>query len=166
VGASWTETSRAFVLEPVKLELGGLFNASARIALANVPRGAFSADAAKAMVNAAQIEAGVLELTLRDAGGVDLAVARFARSQNVGRDDARLAIIEAIKTNGEQVAGGNPDVAVVVQALVRFVETPGQTLVIKLTPLGKVPALQLMQLLKSDPQLALTQFKLEASTGL
>ena len=42
----------------------------------------------------------------------------------------------------------------------------GQTLVIKLTPRAKAPALQLMQLLNTDPQSALAQFKIEASTGL
>ena len=51
-------------------------------------------------------------------------------------------------------------------ALARFVESPGQTLVIKLTPLGKVPAMKLFQLLKTDPLVALAQFRIEASTGL
>jgi hypothetical protein len=38
--------------------------------------------------------------------------------------------------------------------------------IIKLAPLGKVPALQLLQLLKTDPIIALAQFRVEASTGL
>jgi len=38
--------------------------------------------------------------------------------------------------------------------------------VIKLTPLGKVPAMQLMQLLNNEPMAALAQFRIEASTGL
>jgi hypothetical protein len=33
-------------------------------------------------------------------------------------------------------------------------------------PLGKVPVPQLIQLLKSDPSIALAQFVIEASTGL
>ena len=51
-------------------------------------------------------------------------------------------------------------------AITRFVERPGQTLNIKLTPLGKLPAMQLIQLLKTDPLIALEQFRIEASTGL
>jgi hypothetical protein len=51
-------------------------------------------------------------------------------------------------------------------ALVSFVETPGQTLIIKLTPRAKVPAMQLIQLLKTDSLIALAQFRIEASTGL
>jgi hypothetical protein len=41
-----------------------------------------------------------------------------------------------------------------------------QALNIKLTPLAKVPAPQLIQLLKADPLAALAQFRIEASTGL
>ena len=42
----------------------------------------------------------------------------------------------------------------------------GQTLTIKLTPLGKVPVLQLMDALSTEPIIALAQFRIEASTGL
>jgi hypothetical protein len=37
---------------------------------------------------------------------------------------------------------------------------------IKLTPLGKVRAMQLVQVLQMDPLTALAQFRIEASTGL
>jgi hypothetical protein len=165
-GAAWTETSGAFVLEPVSLELGGLLKATARVSLANVPRGVFSISTTQAAAMAAQIEAGTLELTLRDMGGGDIAVAQYARAQNVSRDAARSSLVDSIRAGGEKAAAANPDAAAAVDALARFVETPGQTLTIKLTPLGKVPALQLMQLLQTDPFVALAQFKIEASTGL
>jgi hypothetical protein len=48
LGAAWTETSRAFALEPVSLELGGLLKASLRASLANVPRGVFAPNLAQA----------------------------------------------------------------------------------------------------------------------
>jgi hypothetical protein len=99
-------------------------------------------------------------------GAVDVGVAQYARTQNVSRDAARRAIVDAIKAGGEQAAASNPDTVALVEALTRFVETPGQTLVVKLSPLGKVPAMQLMQLLKTDPIAALAQFRIEASTGL
>jgi hypothetical protein len=165
-GAAWTETSGAFVLEPVSLELGGLLKATARVSLAKVPRGVFSISTTQATAMAAQIEAGTLELTLRDLGGGDIAVAQYARAQNVSRDAARSSLVDSIRAGGEKAAAANPDAAAAVDALARFVETPGQTLTIKLTPLGKVPALQLMQLLQTDPFVALAQFKIEASTGL
>jgi hypothetical protein len=166
IGAEWTEAARNFVVDVPKLELGGLLKASARIALANVPRQAFSANAVQAIGAAAQIEAGAIELSVRDLGSVDAGVAQYARAQNVSRDAARQAIVDSIMASSKDVASANPDAEAAVQALARFVESPGQTLVIKLTPLGKVPAMQLFQLLKTDPLVALAQFRIEASTGL
>jgi hypothetical protein len=165
IGAAWTEAERSFVVDAPKLEIGGVMKASARVSLANVPRGVFSANAAQAVGAAAQIEAGAIELTVRDLGSVDLGVVQYARVQNVSREEARKAIVESIKASSEDVAT-NPDAVNAVQALARFVETPGQTLVIKFTPLGKVPAMQLFQMLKTDPLIALAQFRIEASTGL
>ncbi len=164
-GAGWTESSGTLALQPATLEIAGLGKAQARIVLANVPRALF-AEPLNAGATAAQIETGALELTLHDSGGVDLLVSQYARTQSVSRDAARSAILEAIKTNGAQAAGTSPDAAAAVAAIGRFVETPPQTLVIKLTPIGKLPAVQLFQLLKSDPMAALAQFKIESSTGL
>ncbi len=166
LGAVWTEASRTFVLAPVTLEVGSLLKASAGVSFANVPREVFSINPVQAANMAAEIEAGTIELTLHDLGGVDLAVAQYAHAQNVSRDEARRAIIDSIRANSETSLGANPDATVAVEALTRFIETPGQTLIVKLTPLGKVPALQLMQLLQSDPSIALAQFVIEASTGL
>jgi hypothetical protein len=166
IGAEWTESARNFVVDVPKLEIGGIVKASARIALANVPRQVFSANAAQAIGAAAQIEAGAIELTARDLGSVDLGVVQFARAQNVSRDAARKAIVESILASSSDVASANPDAEAAVQALARFVESPGQTLVVKLTPRAKVPALQLVQMLKTDPLIALAQFRIEASTGL
>ncbi|GKQ49245.1 hypothetical protein [Bradyrhizobium sp. Ce-3] len=166
LGAAWTEASRVFALEPVRLDMAGLLNASAKLSLANVPREAFSTSAAESMGAAAQIEAGAIELTVHDLGVIDLAIAQFARTQSVSRDEARNAVLNSIKAQGEAIGGANPDATALVTAISQFIETPGQTLVIKLTPRAKAPALQLLQLLKTDPQSALAQFKIEASTGL
>jgi hypothetical protein len=113
---------------------------------------------------AAQIEAGTIELTLTDLGGVDLAIAQYARMQNVSLDDARRAVIDGIKTSTAEAAATNPDVAVLVDALAHFVESPKGTLTLKLTPHGNVPAMQVIQVLKLDPLTALAQFQVEAST--
>lgn len=166
LGAVWTEASHAFALEPIRLDMAGLLNVSAKVALANVPREAFSTSAAQAMGVAAQIEAGTIELTVHDLGVIDLAVAQYARTQNVSRDDARNAILNSIKAQSETIGGANPGAAALVTAISQFIETPGQTLIIKLTPRAQAAALQLMQLLKTDPRSALAQFRIEASTGL
>jgi hypothetical protein len=166
LGAVWTEASRAFALAPVTLDIGGVAKASALVSLANVPRGVFSPNAIQAAAMGGQIEAGTIEFTLRDTGGIDLAVAQQARAQNINRDAARRALVEGIRSGSEQAAAANPDAVAAVEALARFVESPGQTLNIKLTPTGKVPVMQLMQMFKTDPLVALAQFRIEASTGL
>jgi hypothetical protein len=165
VGATWTEASRAFVLEPVTLDLGGIAKASLRVSLANVPREVFSPNAVQAVAMAGQIEAGTIEFTLRDTGGIDLAVAQYARTQNVSREAARQAIVQSIR-DASTTAIMMPAADAISGALISFVETPGQTLNIKLTPLGKVTGAQLMQLFNTDPLVALAQFRIEASTGL
>lgn len=166
LGAAWTEQSNSFALTPATLDIGGIARAQLHIGLGNVPREVFSADPAQLMGQAAQIEAGTLEFSLRDSGVVDLVAAQFARMQNVSRDTARQALVESIKAKREQVGSANPDANAAVDAIARFVETPGQTLSIKLSPRAKAPLMQLMQLLQTDPQSALAQFRIEASTGL
>jgi hypothetical protein len=98
--AAWTEASRTFALDLGTAEVGGLLKASARIALANVPREVFSVNPVQAATVAAQIEAGTMEIMLRDIGGVDLAVAQYDRIQNVRPDEARRAIVDNIRATG------------------------------------------------------------------
>ncbi|OAF10841.1 hypothetical protein AYJ54_08885 [Bradyrhizobium centrolobii] len=166
LGAAWMESSSSFALAPATIDLGNLAKAQARVALANVPRDVFTSDPAKAMSEAGQIDTGTIEFSLRDNGAVDLVVGQFARMQNVGRDAARKAIIDSIKAQRERVVAASPDAGAAVDAIASFVETPGQTLALKLTPLGKVPMVQLMGLLNTAPIVALAQFRIEASTGL
>lgn len=166
LGAAWTEQSGSFALAPATLDIGGVAKAQLRVALGNVPREMFSTEPAQVMGQAARIEAGAIEFSLRDNGGVDLAVAQFARVKNVSRDAARQALVGSIKAQREQFASASPDAGAAVDAIAGFVETPGQTLAIKFTPRAKVPLMQLMQLIQTDPRSALAQFNIEASTGL
>ena len=162
LGTAWTEASNTFTLA-YNTDIGDLFKAQTHITLANVPRGVFSTDLTVSMLQAQQVQTGPVEFTLRDTGGVGLAIAEYARKQNFDRDAARRDIVSIIKAEGDAVQ--TPDAAAAVDAIARFIETPGQTLTIKLTPKGKLPAIQLPDLLKSDPLEALGQFKIEASTG-
>ena len=166
LGAAWTESSGAFALAPASIELGSLAKAQARLALANVPRGVFTTDPVQARTDAGQIETGAIELSLHDSGAVDLVVTQFSRIQNVSRDAARSAIVDMIRAQGEKIAASNLDAKAAADALADFVATSGQTLSLKLTPLGKVPVVQLMDVLDTEPIVALAQFRIEASTGL
>ena len=166
LGLGWTEATSTFALDPVKFTLGDVGDMAGHLTLAQVPRGVFSPNAQQVMPLAAQIEAGALELTLHDRGAVDLLVAQFALGHQISRDVARSTIIDSIRTAGAQTVADHPDAGAAIEALAHFIETPHQSLVIRLTPRGKVPALQLIQLLKTDPAALLGQFQVEASNGL
>jgi hypothetical protein len=165
LGAAWTEGSRTFMLAPVTAEIGEVGTAAARISFSNVPREVFSINPLQAAIMAAQVEAGTIEIALRDIGGVDLVVAQYARTQNMTPDAARRAIIENIKTNGMTMSTTNPDAMAIAGALTRFIENPRGTLTVKLTPKGKVPAMSLVEAIKTNPLTALARFQVEASTG-
>lgn len=165
LGAAWNEGSRTLVLEPGALELGGLLAASARVSLTNMPREVFSTNPQQMAGTAALIETGTIEIALHDLGGVDLAISQLARAQNISLDDARRAIIEKIRANGTTMATTNPDAMMITDALTRFMENPRGTLTLKLTPQGKVPAMELFGALKTEPLAALARFQVEASTG-
>ncbi len=150
----------------MSLDFSGLLKANARLSLGNVPRGVFTLNPVQAASMAEQIEAGGFELVLRDTGAIDITVAQFARSQNLSREAARSAIVDSIRAVREQASAASPDALSALETIARFVETPRQTLNVKLTPRGKVTGAQLMQLLNTDPMAALAQFRIEASTGL
>ncbi len=164
LGAAWTEASHTFVLTPLSLELGNLLKATARVSLGNVPRGVFSINPVQAANMAAQIEAGTIELTLRDLGGVDLAVAQYARTQNVSRDDARRAIIDSIKASTAEAATTNPDVAALADALTHFIETPEGNADPQAHAARQGPGDAGDPGAETDPMTALAQFQVEAST--
>ena len=98
LGAAWDEASSSFMLEPGAFEVSGLVKLSARVSLANVPRQIFSFNPQQAAAMAAQVEVGAIELTLRDLGVIDVAVAEYARTQNVSRDVARQGLIREIRS--------------------------------------------------------------------
>jgi len=164
-GAAWNESGRSFALEPVTVEVGGVGTAAARVSATNVPRETFSLNPLQAAIVAAQIEAGPMEIALRDTGGVDLFVAQYARTQNLSKDAAQRAIVENIKASGMTMAATNPDAMAIAGALARFVELPRGTLTIRLTPKGKVAMTGIIEAMKTSPVAALERFQVDASAG-
>ena len=167
IGAEWTEASRSFVLDVPKLEIGGLLKASARIALANVPRQVFSANAGRRWHRPAKSRPARSNSRYAILGGIDVGVVQYARDSEHRPRCRAEAIVEGVGPAATKGGCANPHAASAVQALRLFVESPGQRglKITRLTP-SKVPAMQLMQLLKTDPMIALAQFRIEASTGL
>jgi hypothetical protein len=162
LGAAWDERTRMAVLAPGTAELGNVGTLSMRLSLGNVPREMFSVDPFEIMTGAAVIEAGPVEIVLRDTGGIDLAVAQYARTQKVSREAARKAIIDNVRQSAAGMAALSADAMAVGGAVARFLETPRGTLTLRLTPQGKVSLIEIMEAGKGNPLDALSRFRIEA----
>ena len=165
LGAGWTEDTHTVELKPGTVELDRVGTLSARLTIGNVPREIFTIDPFELMIAASLVEAGPVELTLRDTGGIDLAVADYARTQKVSPEAARQAITDNIRQTATGLIILNRDAMVIAGAITRFIETPGGTLTIKLTPKGSVPLAQLIEAGKANPFDALSRFQVEAVAG-
>jgi len=165
LGAAWTEATRAFAVEPVTLEIGSVLTAAARASFTNVAREVFSINPLQAVIMAAQIEAGPLEIALRDNGGVDLMVAQHARTMRMSREDARRALATQVRVAAMQLGSASPDAMAIAGAIARFIEAPGGTLTVKFTPRGKVAMAELIDAIRSDPFAALARFQVDAGNG-
>jgi len=161
--AEWNETTQTIAF-PAQIEFDGLFSVSASVAINNVARRHFEPDPSKFGEAANDLEAGSVELSLRDTGGLDLLIAHFAKSQNISLEAARQEIKENIDRS---LLLGQLQTSAELQRLAntlgRFVTTRGATLKASITPRQRVNLMQLMDMLDIDPLRALSQFNLELS---
>jgi hypothetical protein len=165
-GTHWTEATRTVALEPANLEIGGVFALSLKASAGNVPRDIFSTDPVRVMASAVMVDAGPIELSLRDLGLVDLLAAETARTRGAGPEMGRTLILENIARNRQALAHLGPDVETLFRAVERFVQGKGETLTVRLTPRGRVGLLQFLDASKVDPVAAmLTSFNVEATGG-
>ena len=164
LGVTWTEATNTLAISPGIIELENMFSFSATVSVLNVPRSMFSIDPAIAMIAAEQLEAGPIQLTLRDTGGVTTALARYAKSKNLSVDDARKEIIASVNESVKAQAPSTPDADVVAQAIIQFIEVPGSTLTITVTPKGRVNIKQAFGTSASDPAATAALFTIDAKT--
>jgi hypothetical protein len=164
-GAAWTEATRTFALTPVTLEVSNLFSATAKVSVGEVPRALFSIDPDQAFLAAAQVQAGLIEFVLRDAGALDVAITQFASTQGLPLPLARMLVLETLNQSAAQMSQGNPDIKPIADAIARFIETPRGTLTIKVIPKGRILIQEVIEAATRDPMAALSQFRIEATTS-
>jgi hypothetical protein len=109
------------------------------------------------------VEAGPVELVVRDLGAIELALTQFAREQGIPPAAARRAILEQIEAGVASLRQTNPDLVPVLKALASFVEQSRGTLTIRITPKAPVLLMPLIDAVREDPVAALAQFKIEAA---
>ena len=164
LGVAWTEATQTLEISPAAIELVNAFVFAAKLSIRNVPRSMFSTDPSMAMAAADQLEAGPLEITLRDTGGLKTALTQYAKGKGLSEDDARKQIIDSINETTKSSTQTHPDAPLVAQALVQFIEKPGSTLTITVTPKGKVNLKRAFDAASVDPATSASLFTVEAKT--
>ena len=162
-GARWSEASRLAVLSPLSAKLANVGSIEVKATLGNVPASAFTLDTATFMAAAAAVEAGPIEIVVRDLGGLDLRVAEVARKQNLSRDAARRMVVETATQPLAALVPSSPDLSGLADAVTHFIEAPGGKLSISITPKGRVPLLPLLATAQGDPATILALFRIQPS---
>jgi hypothetical protein len=164
VGIAWTEATQELAVTPGAIEIENAFAFSANIAIRNVPRSIFSTDPGQAMMASEQLEAGPIMLSLRDAGALKTALEQYAKTKGISVDEARKEVIESVKETVKPSAQPNPDADAVAQAIIQFIETPGSTVTVSVTPKGHVNFKQAFDKANADPNSTVALFAIEAKT--
>jgi hypothetical protein len=142
-GARWSEASRLAELSPFSAKLANVGSIEVNATLGNVPASAFTLDTATFMAAMAAVEAGPIEIVVRDLGGLDLKVADVARKQNLSPDAARRMLVETVTQPWAALVPFNADLAGLADAVAHFMEAPGGRLSVSITPKGRVLLLPL-----------------------
>ena len=162
-GARWSEASRLVVLSPFSAKLANVGSIEVNATLGNVPPSVFTLDAATFMAATAAVEAGPIEIAVRDLGGLDLIVADVARKQNLSLDAARRMVVETATQPAAALVPSSPDLSGVADAVAHFIESPGGKLSISITPKRRVPLLPLLVTAQANPAAILAQFRIRPS---
>jgi hypothetical protein len=165
IGLGWDESTRKLSLAPGALDISGLFAMTVETSLDNVERRLFSTNPQQIAVTSMLVKPGALTVTLRDLGGLDLAIAQHARRQGSTPETVRGALLADIQSNAQIMADSNAAAGKVAAAAAAFIEKPHSTLTLHVTPNQSMPLLQMIEMMKTSGPAALSLFDVEAQTG-
>ncbi len=111
------------------------------------------------------VEAGPIELSLRDLGFVDVLAAEMARERGAAPETGRALLLENMAMKRQALGSTSPEVEKLLQAVDRFVQGKGETLTIKVTPKSRVGLMEIMEASKVSPDALLAKFSIEVMTG-
>jgi hypothetical protein len=162
IGVRWIESDQTYVIAPALVGLDNLFSVSAMLVITNVPPTAFSSDDPDALDEVfALLGVGTIELSLHDTGGVSLLLGQAAKNQNVTVEAARKAFIDDLYR--QALSEKDIDMLPYLITLSQFIETPGATLKVVITPKGRITLVQALQTLKTVPDGLLSQFDIQTT---
>ncbi len=166
LGVRWKEPEQSIVLAPATMEIRDVVALSVKASIGNVSREMLSTDMLKVIGGAPLVEAGPVEVSLRDLGVVDLAAAELGQARGGDVEAGRALLVESLAQRAAAVTQGNPELRPFVDALRRFLQGKGETLTVTLTPKGSVGLLQFVEAARRDAVgTLLTNFTVEARTG-
>jgi hypothetical protein len=165
IGSAWNDRTRTLSLSPATLELDRLFSTSLTVSIGNVPPGLPLGDPDQMAHAADMLEAGPLELSFHDGGGLDLVLAQTAKDQAISPSAARSKMIDEMNRRARMQPQQSAEFERLVDALGRFLSASGATLKVTLTPKGHVNLTQTLELAKVDPIAALSRFEVEVSVS-
>ena len=159
-GAAWNENTKMIAARPITLTVSNVIGLSANAILSNVSETTFSPNPMLFGMSAAQIEAGPVEITVKDLGIVDMVIAQQAQDQGVAPEIMRVRFVEMIRA----VSQASPELETIGAALARLVQNRGAALTVQLTPKARVNLMQAFEIAGTDPLAFLSQFKVDART--
>ena len=166
LGVGWKEPEQGIVLAPATMEIRDVVALSVKASIGNVSREMLSTDMLKVIGGAPLVEAGPVEVSLRDLGVVDLAAAELGQARGGDVEAGRALLVESLAQRAGAVTQQNPELQPFVDALRRFLQGKGETLTVTLTPKGSVGLLQFLEAARRDAVgTLLTNFTVEARTG-
>ena len=112
------------------------------------------------------IEAGPIELNVRDLGVVDQAATELGRTTGAGPEAGRVLLVATLAQSAMSLTQKRPELQPFFDALGQFVQRKGETVTVSLTPKGRVGLFDLIDGARRDPLSALLDgFTLNAKTG-
>jgi hypothetical protein len=165
LSSTWSEQTRTFALSRSTFELDTLFSVTLGLSIANVSPDLLLNDPVKTPPAAAALEAGPIELSLHDSGGIDFLLAAAAKKRATSVSVARAQMVDEMTRSARAQPPENAEFQRVLDQFARFVAGDGPTLKVSLTPKGRVNLKQTLELAKTNPIGALLRFSIEASVG-
>jgi hypothetical protein len=166
LGARWLETEQRVMLAPLTMEIRDVLALSIKASATNVRPEMLSTDMVKVIGSAPLVEAGPVEVTVRDLGGVELAAAQLGLAKGGDAETGRALLAASVAQWSTTATQRAPELQSFFDGLTRFVQGKGETLTINLTPKGAVGLLQFVQAAKRDAVGALiANFSVEVRTG-
>jgi hypothetical protein len=161
LGAAWNDGARTLVISPVSADIPGLYSLNASITLNNAPTTLAAPDMATLARDAAALEVGRIDASVKDLGGLAMLLQQVANTQHTTPDALRKNLADTARSLG----AANPEFQSLSLAFAQALEKPGSTLRVSAAPRQRLMLGDAAAMGRSIPLALLSQFSIEASVA-